>query len=107
METITGRLIVRHKVRDFAARKKAFDGHASAQRAAGLTNPHVYRSTDDRNETVIEFDMRDIVAAKKFATSADLKSTMAPAGVFDQPTMHFSKTQLEPILNAPRTQIEA
>ena len=41
-------LIVRHKVKDFATWKKAFDGHASAQKAAGLTNPRVFRSSDDR-----------------------------------------------------------
>lgn len=84
-----GMLIVRHKVKDFATWKKAFDGHAAAQRAAGLTSPHVYRSTDDRNETVIVFNMRDAAGAKKFAASADLKSTMASAGVVDQPTMYF------------------
>ena len=84
-----GLLIVRHKVKDFAAWKKAFEGHAGGQKAAGLTNPRVFRSADDRSETVVLFDMNDVAAAKKFATSADLKETMASAGVVDQPTVYF------------------
>ncbi len=84
-----GLLIVRHKVKDFSSWKKAFDGHAGSQKSAGLTNPRLFRSTDDRNEIVILFDMKDAAAAKKFATSDDLKSTMQAAGVVDQPTIHF------------------
>jgi hypothetical protein len=84
-----GMLIVRHKVKDYAAWKKAFDGHASAQNSAGLTNPRVLRSADDHNEVVILFDMKDVAAAKKLAGSEDLKTTMKSAGVVDQPTMHF------------------
>jgi hypothetical protein len=34
-ETTMGLLIVRHKVKDFATWKKAFDGHAAAQKQAG------------------------------------------------------------------------
>ena len=45
-----GLLIVRHKVKDFAAWKKAFDGHAAAQKAAGLTQPRLFRSADDHND---------------------------------------------------------
>ncbi len=48
-----GLLIVRHKVKDFATWKKAFDGHAAAQKTAGLSNPRLFRSADDRNEVVL------------------------------------------------------
>ena len=84
-----GLLIVRHKVKEFAAWKKAFDGHAAAQKGAGLTHPRLFRSADDYNEVMILFDMNDVAAAKKLAGSEDLKTTMKSAGVVDQPTMHF------------------
>jgi hypothetical protein len=84
-----GLFIVRHKVKDFASWKKAFDGHAATQKTAGLTHPRLYRSADDHNEVVILFDMKDAAEAKKFASSEDLKSTMKSAGVVDQPTIHF------------------
>jgi len=37
-------MIVRHKVKDFAAWKSAFDGHRAAQSGAGLSNARVLRS---------------------------------------------------------------
>jgi hypothetical protein len=82
-------VVVRHKVKDFATWKKGFDGHAGAQKAAGLSNPRVYRTADDRNEVVIMFDTADIASAKKFASSPDLKSAMQGAGVTDQPTIYL------------------
>ena len=63
-EATMGMLIVRHKVKDFATWKKAFDGHAAAQKQAGLTKPRLFRSADDHNEVVILFDMKDVAAAK-------------------------------------------
>jgi hypothetical protein len=43
-------VIVRHKVKDFAAWKNAFDAHASARGTAGLSNTRLYRSVDDPRE---------------------------------------------------------
>ena len=48
-----GLLIVRHKAKDFAAWKKAFDGHAAAQKAAGLTQPRLFRSADERGGHIV------------------------------------------------------
>jgi hypothetical protein len=84
-----GLMIVRHKVKDFRSWKKAFDGHAGAQKAAGLTKPRVFRSADDPNETIILMDYKDLKMAKAFGASADLKKTMETAGVVDQPTIYF------------------
>lgn len=80
-------MIVRHKVKDFAAWKKGFDAHAGAQRSVGLTNPRVFHSSDNHNEMVVLFDASDVAAAKKFVASPDLKSAMEKAGVVDQPTI--------------------
>jgi hypothetical protein len=84
-----GLMIVRHRVKDFRSWKKAFDGHAGAQKAAGLTKPRVFRSADDPNETVILMDYKDFKKAKAFGVSTDLKKTMEAAGVVDQPTIYF------------------
>jgi hypothetical protein len=37
-------VIIRHKVKDFTAWKKVFDGHASAQSPSGISNPRLFRS---------------------------------------------------------------
>ena len=82
-----GLMIVRHKVKDFRSWKKAFDGHATAQKAAGLTKPRVFRSADDPNDILMDY--RDLKMAKTFGASADLKKTMEAAGIVDQPTIYF------------------
>jgi hypothetical protein len=82
-------LIIRHKIKDYATFKKTFDGHKTAQTAAGLSNPRIYRSADNPDETVILFDAQDIAKAKAFGASPDLKSAMAAAGVIDKPDVYF------------------
>ena len=84
-----GMLVIRHKVKDYGTWRPAFDRHASAQKSAGLSNPRVFRSSDDPNEVVIFFTTNDTAKAKNFVASPDLKSTMAKAGVVDSPTFHF------------------
>jgi hypothetical protein len=53
--------------------ERGFDRHARAQRSAGLTNPRVFRSSDDRNEVVILSNTDDTKKAKDFVASPDLK----------------------------------
>ena len=82
-------LIVRHKVKDYAKWRPVFDADAANQKAAGLSNPRVMRSADDKNEIVLLFDCKDTKKAKEFAASPDLKAAMMKAGVVDQPTIYF------------------
>jgi hypothetical protein len=84
-----GMLIVRHKVRDYSKWRPFFDAHAGAQKAAGLSNPRVFRSANDKSELVILFDSKDTRMAKDFAASSDLKETMKKAGVVGAPTTYF------------------
>ena len=80
-----GLVIVRHKVKDFATWKKAFEAHASPRGVAGLSNARLFRSTDDPSEVVILFDTDDIAKAKQFVSSPELKVAMTAAGVIDKP----------------------
>jgi hypothetical protein len=82
-------LIIRHKVKDFAHWKTAFDAHAGARAKAGLTNARVTRSVDDPNEVVLIFDAADLEQAKAFGVSDDLRAAMQNAGVTDMPTAYF------------------
>ncbi len=50
-----GMMIIRHKVKDYGKWRPVFDKHAGAQKAAGLSNPRVFRSADDKNELVVSF----------------------------------------------------
>jgi hypothetical protein len=84
-----GTLIISHRVKDYSTWRPVFDRHTKAQKSAGLTNPRVFRSSDDKNEVVILFDTDDTKKAKDFVASPDLKETMAKAGVTDSPTFYF------------------
>jgi hypothetical protein len=64
--------------------EEGLPGSRHGAKAAGLTNPRVFQSTDNRNETVVLFDMKDAAAAKRYASGAE-----AEAGVVDQPTTFF------------------
>jgi hypothetical protein len=85
-----GMMIIGHKVRDYGLWRPMFDEHAEVQKAAGLSNPCVYHSADsNKSEIVVIFDTEDTKKAKDLADSADLKETMAKAGVVDAPTIYF------------------
>ena len=84
-----GLMVIRHKVRNFAAWKRAYDADHPAREAAGLTNGRVYRSCDDPKEVTILHDTADVERARAFAESADLHSSMEQAGVVGMPALHF------------------
>ena len=89
MQEAMGMLIIRHKVKDYGKWRPMFDKHSLMQKAAGLSNPRVFRSADDKSEIVVVFDTKDTKRAKDFAASPDLRETMAKAGVMDDPTIYF------------------
>ncbi len=84
-----GLMVIRHKVRNFATWKPAFDAQASAHESAGLTNGRVYRSCDDPKEVIVLLDMADVETARAFTESADLHAAMEQAGVVGMPALHF------------------
>lgn len=82
-------MIIRHKVKDFAVWKKAFDAHRPTREGTGLTSSRVLRSDEDPNQVILIFDGVDIVKAKAFVASSELQSAMAAAGVADKPDVYF------------------
>jgi hypothetical protein len=82
-------VIIRHKVKDFATWKKAFDAHQPTREGTGLSKSRVLRSADDASEVVLIFDAADINKVKAFVASAELQSAMQLAGVVDKPDVYF------------------
>ena len=82
-------VIIRHKVKDFAAWRKAFDAHKPVRDKAGLSASKVYRSAGDANEVVLVFDGADIDKTKAFMASADVQDAIKAAGVTDKPDVYF------------------
>lgn len=84
-----GKVIIRHKVRDFVAWKPFFYSDAKRQRDAGCTHWYLTQNKHDKNELVVIFDCEDLDKAKTVFSDASLRDLMKRAGVLDQPTIFF------------------
>ena len=71
------KLVVQHKVRDYAAWRPVFDAHETSRRGAGITNGRVYRRAEDPNDLVLLFDVADVAKARTWAQGEDLKRVAA------------------------------
>ena len=73
--------LVRHRVADFDAWKKVYDGFAPIQADHGVHAHQVLRSIENPNDVTVEhtFDSRE--AAKAFFAMPELKEAMSKAGV--------------------------
>jgi quinol monooxygenase YgiN len=84
------RMFVRHDVTDYGAWRKAYDGFDATRSKMGVTAQAVYRSADDPNNVTVTHDFKTVESAKSFAASAELKATMAKAGVKGAPQIWFT-----------------
>ncbi|UEG50046.1 hypothetical protein LK994_00975 [Ferruginibacter lapsinanis] len=87
--SITSRVIMTHKVKDWDAWKKEFDSHKQARTDAGLVDRAVGYSIDDNHIVTVVCAITDMAKAKAFFKSADLKEKMAKAGVEGEPKAFF------------------
>ena len=73
--------LVRHRVADFDAWRKVYDGFAPIQAEHGVHAHQVLRSIENPNDVTVEhtFDSRE--AANAFFARPDLKEAMSKAGV--------------------------
>ena len=83
-------VIVTHKVKDFDAWLKVFDGEGTDARAAqGLYDVAVARGVDDPSLVHLVFDIKDLAKAKASILSAEKKKLMLSAGVEGSPKIQF------------------
>jgi hypothetical protein len=85
----TTRLMIQHKVKDYDGFRKVFDIHKQARIDAGLTDRAIGYEFGDKNNVTLVFAVTDLVKAKAFTGSDDLKSKMAEAGVVGAPIVHY------------------
>ncbi len=84
-------VLVRHKVRDYAKWKRAYDAHAPARRKAALRQKALLRSVRNPKDVMILFQAASLAKAKKFTSSANLRKVMKEAGVTGKPEITFLK----------------
>ncbi|HTE29649.1 MAG TPA: hypothetical protein VK666_04695 [Chryseolinea sp.] len=86
------RIMVTHKVKDFDAWVKVYDGEGKARRASeGMVDRVLARGIDDPNIVHIVFAVTDMVKAKAAINSEAKKKLMKSAGVEGVPTIEFYK----------------
>jgi heme-degrading monooxygenase HmoA len=85
-------LLVRHKVKDYAAWKPVFDQHSHAREDSGSKGGYVFRDTADPQNVLILLEWDDIQKAREFVESSNLNEVMEQAGVADKPDVFFLET---------------
>jgi hypothetical protein len=78
-------MITSYRVADFDAWKAVFDANERGRIDHGFAGHHINRAEDDPNSLSIYIAVSDVAKAKAYATSDELKSLMAEAGLTSAP----------------------
>jgi hypothetical protein len=85
------RLYVRHNVLDYSKWRKIYDEFSGFPTANGVRGQAVYQSLDDARDITVWHDFDNAEAARAFAGAAELRDTMASAGVGGSPQVWFTQ----------------
>jgi len=86
-------VMITHKVKDFDAWLKVYDGEGTAKRASeGMADAVMARGIEDPNLVQIVFDIKDMAKAKAALFSEEKKNLMTSAGVEGKPVITFYKS---------------
>lgn len=91
-------VVIRLQVADFDKWKEVFDSAEPTRREHGIVGHHINRSKDDPNNLSVYLAASDVEKAKAWATSDELKSAMAEAGVSGAPDFVWMKPLREEIV---------
>jgi len=83
------RVFVEHRVADYNRWRKVFDDHASTRKKHGEISAGVFRSAEDPNKLLMEFEWDNTQNAHGFANSPELRETMIAAGVIEEPKWYI------------------
>jgi quinol monooxygenase YgiN len=78
-------VFVRHKVKDYAKWRKAFEEHADIRRAGGEKEYWISHIAGQPKNLCLFFDWSSVADARKFLRSKALQEAMKLAGVAEKP----------------------
>lgn len=84
-------LLIRHRVRHFAAWRVVFVGYAATRKAYGARSERIYHDPADPEEVLVYLEWDDLDRAELFMRSYDLLEEMVQAGVTDRPDVWIVK----------------
>jgi len=82
-------LFIKHKVKDYTAWKKVFDGFIETRKAGGEKSYQILHPDNDPNNLLAIFEWDSLENARRFTGSSELKNAMSNAGVIEQPEVYF------------------
>jgi hypothetical protein len=82
-------LLIRHTVADYETWRPVFDEHEGTRRANGCQGGRLFRGADDPHEVLILLSWDDLLRARLFVDSDELRVAMAGAGVTDTADVWF------------------
>lgn len=83
------RMMIRHKVNDYAHWRRGYDGFDEERRGMGVTGDAVFQAVNDPNDVTVWHDFESMEAAQAFAHSPRLREVMAEAGVASAPDIWY------------------
>jgi hypothetical protein len=81
--------VVLHRVADYDAWRKVYDGAAGIQKAGGVTAESVHRMADDPDNVLVIHHFNTIAEARTFFDNPGLKDAMVQGGVKGEPRIEF------------------
>ncbi len=84
-------VLVRHKVKDYAAWKAVFDSGAETQHAGGVRTYQVLHPDDDPNDLLVLHEWDSLDNARAMLGNPELRKMMEQAGVIGEPEVLFLK----------------
>jgi heme-degrading monooxygenase HmoA len=82
-------ILIQHRVKDYAAWKKAFDSFHDFRISSGELSAQVFHDAKDPNVLTVLNKWDTLEKAQKFANSPDLRAAMEKAGVEGMPSVFF------------------
>jgi hypothetical protein len=81
------KVILSHKVADYAKWRPLFDADFEVRKGSGFLNETVFRASDDPNHLYIHADIDDLGAFDEMMNDPSLAEKMAEAGVISEPAV--------------------
>jgi len=85
------RMFIRHQVSDYTKWRQVYDAFADGQQRLGVRADAVYQAPHHANDITVTRDFDTIEAARAFLARDELRSTVAQAGVANEPTIWFAE----------------
>lgn len=94
-------ILVKHKVKEYNNWKKVYDEHNNFRIKNGMISDNVYKNANDPTEMFMLFKWDNILNARIFLQSEDLKKVMENAGVTNKPEIYFLEETTQSISAKP------